>query len=254
MQESRKATLSGQQQAVGGGGNVPNHGNHKKVNHLTGNGSVNVDIGSLGFQTPQECTHVNVEAVSPQGGTIPTGQVGIAPPPAPWSDPPVPSDNQHGRDTDSESMPSSTHSSVLVDMGKVVGVLRTYPHAEPHGEDAEDEVGTLEGPASEGEEDPSDYEPSEEAGCERPPGIVCTTCVQEAKGLESELDDSLCGDPLVYATFVAPVQQYSTETEPSRQPSFNSRQQSFKQNSSEAETTQSEVCTQSDRRRFHLLN
>ena len=43
----------------------------------------------------------------------------------------------------------------------------------------------------------------------------------------------------VYATFVAPVQQYSTETEPgSRQPSFNSinsRQPSFKQSSSEAE-------------------
>ncbi len=44
----------------------------------------------------------------------------------------------------------------------------------------------------------------------------------------------------MYATFVAPVQQYSTETEPSRQPSFNhpspsSRQPSFKQNSSETE-------------------
>jgi hypothetical protein len=41
----------------------------------------------------------------------------------------------------------------------------------------------------------------------------------------------------MYATFVAPVQQYSTETEPSRQPSFNysSRQPSFKQNSSENE-------------------
>ena len=53
----------------------------------------------------------------------------------------------------------------------------------------------------------------------------------------SELDDSLCGDPLMYATFVAPVHQYSTETEPSRQASFNypsSRQPSFKQNSSEA--------------------
>ena len=53
----------------------------------------------------------------------------------------------------------------------------------------------------------------------------------------SELDESLCGDPLMYATFVAPVHQYSTETEPSRQASFNypSRQPSFKQNSSEAE-------------------
>ena len=55
---------------------------------------------------------------------------------------------------------------------------------------------------------------------------------------EGGLDLSLCGDPLMYATFVAPVQQYSTETEPSRQPSFNyanSRQPSFKQNSSETE-------------------
>ena len=41
----------------------------------------------------------------------------------------------------------------------------------------------------------------------------------------------------MYATFVAPVHQYSTETEPSRQASFNypSRQPSFKQNSSEAD-------------------
>ena len=46
----------------------------------------------------------------------------------------------------------------------------------------------------------------------------------------------------MYATFVAPVQQYSTETEPSRQPSFNyaSRQPSFKQqNSSENENNAS---------------
>ena len=42
----------------------------------------------------------------------------------------------------------------------------------------------------------------------------------------------------MYATFVAPVHQYSTETEPSRQASFNypSRQPSFKQNSSEADS------------------
>ena len=54
----------------------------------------------------------------------------------------------------------------------------------------------------------------------------------------SDLDESLCGDPLMYATFVAPVHQYSTETEPSRQASFNypSRQPSFKQNSTDAET------------------
>ena len=57
------------------------------------------------------------------------------------------------------------------------------------------------------------------------------------------LDESLCGDPLMYATFVAPVHQYSTETEPSRQASFNypSRQPSFKQNSSEADGSQPDI-------------
>jgi hypothetical protein len=55
---------------------------------------------------------------------------------------------------------------------------------------------------------------------------VCASCEREACGQEEEEDD-ICGDPLVYATFVAPIQQYSTETEPSRQPSFNSRQPSF---------------------------
>lgn len=57
------------------------------------------------------------------------------------------------------------------------------------------------------------------------------------------LDESLCGDPLMYATFVAPVQQYSTETEPSRQASFNypSRQPSFKQNSSEGAESQPDI-------------
>ena len=37
------------------------------------------------------------------------------------------------------------------------------------------------------------------------------------KASKDALDESLCGDPLMYATFVAPVHQYSTETEPSRQ-------------------------------------
>ena len=72
----------------------------------------------------------------------------------------------------------------------------------------------------------------------------CATCAaaseaEKAKAKSAELLDetSLCGDPLMYATFVAPVHQYSTETEPSRQASFNypSRQPSFKQNSSEAD-------------------
>ena len=40
---------------------------------------------------------------------------------------------------------------------------------------------------------------------------------QAGKGSNDALDESLCGDPLMYATFVAPVHQYSTETEPSRQ-------------------------------------
>jgi hypothetical protein len=74
-------------------------------------------------------------------------------------------------------------------------------------------------------------------------GGGCASCAAAAAAAKSpkpgsgELDDSLCGDPLMYATFVAPVHQYSTETEPSRQTSFNypSRQPSFKQNSSEAE-------------------
>ncbi len=60
----------------------------------------------------------------------------------------------------------------------------------------------------------------------------CSSCNKRA---DDALDVSLCGDPLMYATFVAPVQQYSSETEPSRQPSFNSRQPSFRQqNSAEA--------------------
>lgn len=61
------------------------------------------------------------------------------------------------------------------------------------------------------------------------------------------LDESLCGDPLMYATFVAPVHQYSTETEPSRQASFNypSRQPSFKQNSSEGADSQPDLLSTS---------
>ena len=55
---------------------------------------------------------------------------------------------------------------------------------------------------------------------------MCASCEREARGQEEDEDD-ICGDPLVYATFVAPIHQYSTETEPSRQPSFNSRQPSF---------------------------
>ena len=131
------------------------------------------------------------------------------PPPAAWSDAP----EQHG-DTDSESQPSSAHSSVLVDLGKVVGVLRTHPghhlgagRLEPT-EGNGDVAGESECSVSEeGDEDEEEEEEEEEA-------LVCETCAQE------EEEELVCGDPLVYATFVAPVHQYSTETEPSRQPSL----------------------------------
>ena len=108
---------------------------------------------------------------------------------------------------------------------KVVGVLRSYPH-DPDGLD--DQEFDLDNCLSGAE---SDYDLSDNFLSESPPatGRVCASCAQEAE------DSSLLGDPLVYATFVANIQQYSTETEPSRQPSFNSRQPSFKQNSSEAE-------------------
>ena len=146
------------------------------------------------------------------------------PPPPDWSDPP---DNHGGEsgalaDTDSESIPSSTHSSVLVDMGKVVGVLRNYTTSQQVDHALlEDGNGVDEDGVSDDEDD--DDSVTDGLSFNRPE--VCATCAEEAR--DSELD-SLCGDPLVYATFVAPVQQYSTETEPSRQPSV-------KQNSSEAE-------------------
>lgn len=106
---------------------------------------------------------------------------------------------------------------------KVVGVLRSYPHCDG----LDDPEFDLSG---------SDYDLSDNFLSESPPATarVCAECAQESKEQEAE-DASLLGDPLVYATFVANIQQYSTETEPSRQPSFNSRQPSFKQNSSEAE-------------------
>ena len=103
-------------------------------------------------------------------------------------------------------------SSLLVDMGKVVGVLKSSPPVDQS--DHDDEV-----------EDLPFADDSAATGC--------STCTRE---IQDAIDDSLCGDPLMYATFVAPIQQYSTETESSRQPSFNisSRTPSMKQNSSEA--------------------
>jgi len=194
-----------------------------------GGGAQDLLLPPVSLPTPPPISPPFTSAYSSYSA-VPPSQDTPPPPPA-WSDPP----DNHGRDTDSESMPSSTHSSVLVDMGKVVGVLRTYPH-EQDLDDLGDENGTV------GEE-VSDYDLSDDNFVsDSPAPTVCATCVQEARGQESEIEDSLFGDPLVYATFVAPVQQYSTETEPSRQPSFNSRQPSFnsrhpsfKQNSSEAE-------------------
>lgn len=107
-------------------------------------------------------------------------------------------------------------------------MLRSYPH-DPDGlDDPEFDLDNCLSGAGSAE---SDYDLSDNFLSESPPatGRVCASCAQEAE------DSSLLGDPLVYATFVANIQQYSTETEPSRQPSFNSRQPSFKQNSSEAE-------------------
>lgn len=143
---------------------------------------------------------------------------------------------------------------MLVDLGKVVGVLRTshpvqrdYPELNNQDNDDVEEVPDLDflnenANISSGGGAESMVLSSRTAG-------GCASCAAAAaaggKHLKTvvgvgpgELDDSLCGDPLMYATFVAPVHQYSTETEPSRQTSFNfpsSRQPSFKQNSSEAD-------------------
>ena len=93
---------------------------------------------------------------------------------------------------------------------------------------------------------PEDSFLSDSSATASPEARECVKCAQQQnKSQDSEHEDSLLGDPLVYATFVATVQQYSTETEPSRQPSFNSRQPSFnskgpsssKQNSSEVDAS-----------------
>ena len=144
---------------------------------------------------------------------------------------------QHG-DTDTESLSLSSHSSVLVDMGKVVGLLRSYPG---HQQLLDDELAEENGA---GGEDESDFDLSSDQFSESQ--SLCATCASQVKGQQSEdIEDSLFGDPLVYATFVATVQQYSTETEPSRQPSVVSRNPSFKQNSWEAEGVP--ACSQQDK-------
>ena len=197
--------------AVGQGGHLPPHNSGFPFPGFLGNGTRRVSLGIGDSEA-----HVTAVVGSEGEGSPPP------PPPPDWSDPP----ENHGEggtlaDTDTESIPSSTHSSVLVDMGKVVGVLRTYTSSQA-------DRALLEPADSNGAED----EDEDEDDCISDSGSVtgaevCATCAEEARGQDSELD-SLCGDPLVYATFVAPVHQYSTETEPSRQPSI-------KQNSSEAE-------------------
>lgn len=110
-----------------------------------------------------------------------------------------------------DARPRPQCSTLTVDMGKVVGVLRTHHH----------ERRLMDNNVSS----------SACASCSADSGLNANQVVPN-----DSLDESLCGDPLVYATFVAPVQQYSTETEPSRQPSLNipSRTPSLKQNSGEA--------------------
>ena len=158
-------------------------------------------------------------------------QTGITPPPGPWGE-------------------KLENAAVHVDMGKVVGVLRATTAQRESLEDEEPES-----------EEESTYE---DTGADRPrphddslvleqeEAAKCASCAAAAQNAqndgeddvdEEDKDESMCGDPLMYATFVAPVHQYSTETEPSRQASFNypSRQPSFKQNSSEADGSQPDI-------------
>ncbi|XP_059080796.1 uncharacterized protein LOC131878708 isoform X1 [Tigriopus californicus] len=156
------------------------------------------------------------------------------PPPEPW--------NQIGV-LGLESYPplchGGQHNSVLVDMGKVVGVLRSHgPHVrQPAPEQSFEEV-EEEGDDEEAVEHRDSHITNDHGSSNSMGDGTCTSCSGMTNSNDA-LDDSLCGDPLMYATFVAPVQQYSTDTEPSRQPSFNypSRHSSFKQNSSENENT-----------------
>jgi len=214
---------------------VINNNTRDKV--ITGNGQ---------YESSDEGGVVIPPDVIPGPGSAPT--VTWSDPRDTWSDPREHASN-HGstcptrdgggdtEDTESCRSSVSTHSSVLVDMGKVVGVLRSYPGVDDHVlDDDEDNIGSASDFDLSDDNFLSESPPPSSATARDSSARVCATCAQEAKGQESELEDSLFGDPLVYATFVATVQQYSTETEPSRQTSFNSRQPSFKQNSSEAES------------------
>ena len=215
QEKHRAAAVSGQS---GNNQQGPAHKSGFPFPGFLGNGTRRVSVSEA---------HVTTGLSEGEGSSPPP------PPPPDWSDNPPAPDRDHGEgcgtlaDTDSESIPSSTHSSVLVDMGKVVGVLRTYTSSQ------QADIGALLEPADSNGADDEDCDVSDDDGesvteGDRLAEVHCATCAKEAQcGQDSELD-SLCGDPLVYATFVAPVHQYSTETEPSRQPSI-------KQNSSEAE-------------------
>ena len=148
------------------------------------------------------------------GGVPQPSPPGIAPPPGPW-----------GEKVD-----------VHVDLGKVVGVLRAVNH---DGSDSDESTFEDDG----GVANDNDDSLVVVGGMPAEPPDQCATCNSNSNNPRGVLDESLCGDPLMYATFVAPVHQYSTETEPSRQASFNypSRQPSFKQNSSEADGSQPDI-------------
>ena len=213
-------------------------GNHVASKSRTGNGGIGFDI-------------LPPPPILPGGIPQPPPPPAILPP-GPWGDPACvftleSTSNRHGYDTDSTEH-SSSHSSVLVDMGKVVGVLRSsHPGSRPHQRQENNIDNSKDINNDDEDEDVPDLDTVNENSAESMvlatrSGGGCASCAAASAGKSpkpgsGELDDSLCGDPLMYATFVAPVHQYSTETEPSRQTSFNypSRQPSFKQNSSEAE-------------------
>ena len=107
---------------------------------------------------------------------------------------------QQTADTDTESCPgscsqSSNHSSVLVDMGKVVGVLRSYPPADLL--DLDTDIDELDIDPVPGCEFGSDLSDTDNFLSESPPSNatarVCASCAQQESEIET---DSLLGDPL----------------------------------------------------------
>jgi len=98
-------------------------GNHVGGKSRTGNGGIGFDV-------------IPPPPALPGGIPQPPPPPAILPP-GPWGDPACvftleSNSNRHGYDTDSTEH-SSSHSSVLVDMGKVVGVLRSsHPASRSH--------------------------------------------------------------------------------------------------------------------------